>query len=221
MSNTNINTNANAMPANSASATDVFAAIITASFSYKKKVDGKMQVVSSTLKEDNFNHLPKASDLPDCAKSAYNALADAYEWHEKAMTTSDTTAANKSLQKSQNYLKKYLSAVDLETDALNMAALTETFGLKRQKSKGEYKASCTSKTTFIKYVLFLTNYFKNHGTWKAPAKSSSGKTVCTNIFSLDDFKDALISFGLDETTILKQIQQIKTARENAAAKVSA
>lgn len=156
-----------------------FNAIINAPVTYKKKgADGKFISITTTALADNFAHVPKLSDIEDeSAKSTFNNLVKVFEYLETAATSRTDNQRDKAVNKAHDFARSYLKAVGLGCGVGNIAMLTAMFAPKRQtKTDKDTKEKSvlggyTTKSTFIKYALYLTNHVLNDGTWCDPKSS--------------------------------------------------
>lgn len=169
-----------------------FSAIINAPVTYKKKSsDGKYIAITTTALADSFAHAPKLSDIEDeSAKSALGNLVKVFEYLETAATSRTDNQRDKSVNKAHDFARSYLKAVGLGCGVGNIAMLTAIFAPKRQtKTDKDTKEKSvlggyTTKSTFIKYALYLTNHVLNDGTWCDP--KSSRKTSKSEMDELMD-----------------------------------
>ena len=159
-----------------------FSAIINAPVTFKKKgVEGS---ITSTTLADNFAHAPKLSDIEDeSAKSALGNLVKVFEYLETASTSRTDNQRDKAVNKAHEFARSYLKAVGLGCGVGNITMLTALFAPKRQtKTNKETKEKTilggyTTKSTFIKYALYLTNHVLNGGAWCDPKTSAKAKSA--------------------------------------------
>lgn len=157
-----------------------FSAIINAPVTFKKKgVEGS---ITSTALADNFAHAPKLSDIEDeSAKSALGNLVKVFEYLETAATSRTDNQRDKAVNKAHEFARSYLKAVGLGCGVGNVTMLTALFAPKRQtKTNKDTKEKTilggyTTKSTFIKYALYLTNHVLNGGAWCDPKTSAKAK----------------------------------------------
>lgn len=150
-----------------------FSALINTPITIKKKnAEGKYDSIVTTVLQDNFAHCPKASDCTnDGAKSALNSLTKVYNYMETASTARTDNQRDKAMNKAHDYAKEYLKAVGLSAGIGNITMLTALYAPKRQtKTNRTTKEKTvvggyTTKSTFIKYALFLTNHVIETGAW--------------------------------------------------------
>lgn len=160
-----------------------FSAIINAPVTYKKKgTDGKYTPITSTALADNFAHAPKLSDIEDeSAKSALGNLVKVFEYLETASTSRTDNQRDKAVNKAHEFARSYLKSVGLGCGVGNITMLTALFAPKRQtKTNKDTKEKTilggyTTKSTFVKYALYLTNHVLNGGAWCDPKTSAKAK----------------------------------------------
>mgnify|MGYP006954656258 FL=1 len=160
-----------------------FNAIISTPITFKKKgADGKYTPITSTALADNFAHAPKLSDIEDeSAKSALGNIVKVFEYLEIASTSRTDNQRDKAVNKAHEFARSYLKAVGLGCGVGNITMLTSLFAPKRQtKTNKDTKEKTilggyTTKSTFIKYTLYLTNHVLNGGAWCDPKTSAKAK----------------------------------------------
>lgn len=165
-----------------------FNTIISTPITYKKKgADGKYIALTTTALTDNFAHAPKLSDIGDSsAKSALGNLVKVFEYLETASTSRTDNQRDKAVNKAHDFAREYLKAVGLGCGVGNIAMLTALFAPKRQtKTNKDTKEKTilggyTTKSTFIKYALYLTNHVLNGGAWCDPKTSAKAKSAETD-----------------------------------------
>ena len=144
-----------------------FTAILNAPINVKKKnAEGKYDTIETTALQDNFAHCPKPKDCADeSAKSALNALDKVFDYMETASTARTDNQRDKAVNKAYDFAKEYLRLVGLSAGVGNVAMLTAVFAPKKQTVKGTIKGGYTTKSTFVKYALYLTNHVLEGGNW--------------------------------------------------------
>lgn len=160
-----------------------FNALINAPVTYKKKgTDGKYIAMTTTALEDNFAHVPKLSDIEDeSAKSTLGKLVKVFEYLETASTSRTDNQRDKAVNKAHDFAREYLKAVGLGSGIGNVTMIVALFAPKRQtKTNKDTKEKTilggyTTKSTFIKYALYLTNHVLNGGAWCDPKTSAKAK----------------------------------------------
>mgnify|MGYP007066968375 CR=1 FL=1 len=156
-----------------------FNAIVSTPITYKKKgADGKYIAMTTTALADNFAHAPKAKDCTDGeATSALSNLDKVYDYMTEMSTSRTDNQRNKAFNKVCDFAKAYLKAVGLSDSMANVFSICSCFAAKRQtKTDRNTKektvlAGYTTKSTFIKYVLFVTNHVIETGAWCDPKTS--------------------------------------------------
>lgn len=154
-----------------------FNAIINAPVTYKKKgADGKYIAMTTTALADNFAHVPsKCND--ESAQNALASLAHVYEYMEQMSTARTDNQRNKAFNKVSDFAKAYLRAVGLSDNMANIMSICSCFAAKRQtKTDKNTKEKTvlggyTTKSTFVKYVLYVTNHVIETGAWCDPKTS--------------------------------------------------
>ena len=162
-----------------------FNSIINTSVTYKKKgTDGKYIAMTTTALADNFAHAPKLSDIEDeSAKSALGNLVKVFEYLETASTSRTDNQRDKAVNKAYDFARSYLKAVGLGCGVGNITMITALFAPKRQtKTNKDTKEKTilggyTTKSTFVKYALYLTNHVLNGGAWCDPKTSAKSKST--------------------------------------------
>ena len=161
-----------------------FSAIINAPVTYKKKgTDGKYIVMTTTALDDSFKHCPKSKDCADDAKTALNNLDKVYEYMEAASLSRTDNQRDKAVNKAHDFARSYLKAVGLGCGVGNITMITALFAPKRQtKTNKDTKEKTilggyTTKSTFVKYALYLTNHVLNGGAWCDPKTSAKSKST--------------------------------------------
>lgn len=150
-----------------------FNAILNTPINVKKKnAEGKYDVIETTTLQDNFAHCPSPKDCTDpSAKSALTNLVKVYEAMETASTSRTDNQRDKAVGRAYDFAKEYLRLVGLSAGVGNVAMITALFAPKRQtKTDRNTKEKSvvggyTTKSTFIKYALYLTNHVLNGGNW--------------------------------------------------------
>lgn len=177
----------------------------------KKGEDGKYVSYETTMLDDNFKHVPKtnAANLTDEGKQAISALEKVFEYMERTATATTDNQRNKCVDKAYEYARTYLKAVGMNTGTGNISMLTSVFAPKKQTTKGAIKGGYTTKSTFIKYALYLSYNFATTGQWCAPKTSASKSNTTTKAFDYDQYAATLISFGMEETIVAKMVQALK------------
>ena len=154
-------------------ANTTFNAILNAPINVKKKnAEGKYDVIVTTALQDNFAHCPSPKECTDpSAKSALTNLAKVYEAMETASTSRTDNQRDKAVGRAYEFAKEYLLLVGLSAGVGNVAMITALFAPKRQtKTDRNTKEKSvvggyTTKSTFIKYALYLTNHVLEGGNW--------------------------------------------------------
>ena len=154
-------------------ANTTFNAILNAPINVKKKnAEGKYDVIVTTALQDNFAHCPSPKECTDpSAKSALTNLVKVYEAMETASTSRTDNQRDKAVGRAYEFAKEYLRLVGLSAGVGNVAMITALFAPKRQtKTDRNTKEKSvvggyTTKSTFIKYALYLTNHVLNGGNW--------------------------------------------------------
>lgn len=165
-----------------------FNAIINTPVTYKKKgADGKYIAMTTTALTDNFAHAPKLSDIKDeSAKSTLSNLVKVFEYLEIAATSRTDNQRDKAVNKAYDFARSYLKAVGLGCGVGNVAMIAALFAPKRQtKTNKDTKEKTilggyTTKSTFVKYALYLTNHVLNGGAWCDPKTSAKSKSAETD-----------------------------------------
>ena len=185
-------------------------AILNATISAKRKnSEGKYEQYTTTALADNFKHCPKPKDCDnESAKSALNALNKVFNYMEAASTARTDNQRDKAVNKAYDYAREYLKAVGLSAGIGNVSMLTSVFAPKKQTTKGEVKGGYTTKSTFIKYALYLSYNFATTGQWCA-LKTSSKSSTTTKAFNYEEYASTLIAFGMEEMVVAKMIQALK------------
>ena len=150
-----------------------FSAILNTPINVKKKnAEGKYDVIVTTALQDNFAHCPNPKDCTDpSAKSALTNLVKVYEAMETASTSRTDNQRDKAVGRAYEFAKEYLRLVGLSAGVGNVAMITALFAPKRQtKTDRNTKEKSvvggyTTKSTFIKYALYLTNHVLEGGNW--------------------------------------------------------
>ena len=162
-----------------------FNTIISTPITYKKKgADGKYIAMTTTALTDDFAHAPKLSDIEDeSAKSAFGNLVKVFEYLETASTSRTDNQRDKAVNKAHDFAREYLKAVGLGCGVGNITMITALFAPKRQtKTNKDTKEKTilggyTTKSTFVKYALYLTNHVLNGGAWCDPKTSAKSKST--------------------------------------------
>lgn len=177
----------------------------------RKNSEGKYEQYTTTMLDDNFKHVPKtnAANLTDEGKQAISALEKTFEYMERAATATTDNQRNKCVDKAYEYARTYLKAVGMNTGSGNVSMLTSVFAPKKQTTKGAVKGGYTTKSTFIKYALYLSYNFATTGQWCAPKTSASKSNTTAKAFDYDQYAATLISFGMEETIVAKMVQALK------------
>lgn len=189
-----------------------FNAIINAPVTYKKKgADGKYTPIATTALTDSFKHCPKSKDCADeSAKTALNNLDKVYEYMEAASLSRTDNQRDKSTQKAHDFARSYLKAVGLGCGVGNIAMLTAIFAPKRQSTKGTVKGGYTTKSTFIKYALYMTHHVLTTGMW-CDVKSKSSSPVKASTF--DDLEQVyIVNFGFSPEVAKELVAKAKAAK---------
>lgn len=169
-----------------------FSAIISTPITYKKKgADGKYIAMTTTAFEDGFAHAPIAKNCTDSsASAALSKLDKVYDYMTEMSTSRTENQRNKTFNKVCDFAKAYLKAVGLSDSMANVFAICSCFAAKRQtKTDRSTKektvlAGYTTKSTFVKYVLYVTNHVLETGAWCDP--KSSKKTSKSEMDELMD-----------------------------------
>lgn len=177
----------------------------------RKNSEGKYEQYTTTMLDDNFKHVPKtnAANLTDEGKQAISALEKTFEYMERAATATTDNQRNKCVDKAYEYARTYLKAVGMNTGSGNVSMLTSVFAPKKQTTKGAVKGGYTTKSTFVKYALYLSYNFATTGQWCAPKTSASKSSTTAKAFDYDQYAATLISFGMEETIVAKMVQALK------------
>lgn len=187
-------------------------AILSTTITVKRKnSEGKYEQYTTTMLDDNFKHVPKtnAANLTDEGKQAISALEKVFEYMERAATATTDNQRNKCVDKAYEYARTYLKAVGMNTGSGNVSMLTSVFAPKKQTTKGAVKGGYTTKSTFVKYALYLSYNFATTGQWCAPKTSASKSSTTAKAFDYDQYAATLISFGMEETIVAKMVQALK------------
>lgn len=188
----------------------VLSAILNATITAKKKnADGKFEQYTTTMLSDGFKHVPKVADLTDEGKQAMSALEKTFEYMERTATAATDNQRNKCADKAHEYARSYLKAIGMNAGTGNVSMLTSTFAPKKQTTKGVVKGGYTTKSTFIKYALFMSYNFATTGQWCALKTSASKSSATAKAFDYDQYAATLISFGMEETIVAKMVQALK------------
>lgn len=169
-----------------------FSAIISTPITYKKKgADGKYIAMTTTAFEDGFAHAPIAKNCTDSsASAALSKLDKVYDYMTEMSTSRTENQRNKTFNKVCDFAKAYLKAVGLSDSMANVFAICSCFAAKRQtKTDRSTKektvlAGYTTKSAFVKYVLYVTNHVLETGAWCDP--KSSKKTSKSEMDELMD-----------------------------------
>lgn len=189
-----------------------FNAIINTPVTYKKKgADGKYIAMTTTALSDSFKHCPKSKDCVDeSAKTALNNLDKVYEYMEAASLSRTDNQRDKSTQKAHDFAREYLKAVGLSSGIGNIAMLTAIFAPKRQTIKGTVKGGYTTKSTFVKYVLYMTHHVLTTGMW-CDVKSSKSSPVKASSF--DDLEQVyIVNFGFSPEIAKELVAKARAAK---------
>ena len=187
-------------------------AILSTTITVKRKnSEGKYEQYTTTMLDDNFKHVPKtnAANLTDEGKQAISALEKVFEYMERTATATTDNQRNKCVDKAYEYARTYLKAVGMNTGTGNISMLTSVFAPKKQTTKGTVKGGYTTKSTFVKYALYLSYNFATTGQWCAPKTSASKSSTTAKAFDYDQYAATLISFGMEETIVAKTVQALK------------
>lgn len=190
-----------------------FNAIINAPVTYKKKgTDGKFISITTTTLTDNFKHCPKSKDCADeSAKSALDNLVKVYEYMEVASLSRTDNQRDKAVNKAHDFAREYLKAVGLGSGTGNIAMLTAIFAPKRQTTKGTAKGGYTTKSTFIKYALYMTNHVLTTGMWCDVKSSKSSSPVKASTF--DDLEQVyIVNFGFTPEVARELVAKARAAK---------
>lgn len=193
-------------------ANTTFNAILNAPINVKKKnAEGKYDVIVTTALQDNFAHSPKPKDCADeSAKSALNALDKVFDYMETASTARTDNQRDKAINKAYDYAREYLKAVGLSAGNGNVAMLTSVFAPKKQTVQGTIKGGYTTKATFVKYALYLTNHFIETGAW-CDVKSSAGKSAKATTFEELE-RVYVVQFGFSPEVAKELVEKAKAAK---------
>lgn len=190
-------------------------AILNATISAKRKNDeGKFVPYTTTMLEDNFKHVPKSSDLDENGKTAMSALEKTFEYMERTATATTDSQRNKCADKAAEYARSYLKAVGMNAGTGNVSMLTATFAPKKQTTKGTVKGGYTTKSTFIKYALYLAYHFTQTGMWcDVKSNKSATTSVSKSIKSFDDLVEIYINnFGFSPETAKNLAEKAREAK---------
>ena len=193
-------------------ANSTLTAILNATITCKRKnSEGKYEQYATTALADNFKHCPKPKDCADeSAKSALNALDKVFDYMETASTARTDNQRDKAVNKAYDYAREYLKAVGLSAGNGNVAMLTAVFAPKKQTVKGTIKGGYTTKSTFVKYALYLTNHFIETGAW-CDVKSSAGKsTKATTFEELEQVY--IVQFGFSPEVAKELVAKARAAK---------
>ena len=171
-----------------------FNAIISTPITYKKKgADGKYIAMTTTAFEDGFAHAPIAKNCTDSsASAALSKLDKVYDYMTEMSTSRTENQRNKAFNKVCDFAKAYLKAVGLSDSMANTFAICSCFAAKRQtKTDRSTKektvlAGYTTKSTFVKYVLYVTNHVLETGSWCDPKPSKK-----TSKSEMDELMDQM------------------------------
>lgn len=152
----------------------ILSTILNAMFTASKKVDDKKVEFETSILGSNWAKMPKKTALPNEVQSVWSALEHVYEYMEAAATASTDNQRNKAVTKAQDNCREYLKAIGFDSGIGNITVLLSVFAAKKQTSKKVVKGGYTTKTTFIKYCLYLSAYKQEHGYWCEP-KSTAKK----------------------------------------------
>ena len=146
------------------------ATILNTTISAKKKnADGKYEQYTTTMLEDSFKRIPKASDITDeKAKAAFNNLFNVFKYMEEASVASTDNQRDKAVNKAYDFARAYLKAVGMSAGIGNVSLLTAVFAPKKQTTKGVVKGGYTTKSTFVKYALYMSYHFATKKAWCDP-----------------------------------------------------
>lgn len=189
-----------------------FNSIINAPVVYKKKgTDGKYVAMTTTALSDSFKHCPKSKDCVDeSAKTALNNLDKVYEYMEVASLSRTDNQRDKAVNKAHDFAREYLKAVGLGSGSGNVTMLTAIFSPKRQTTKGMVKGGYTTKSTFIKYSLYMTHHVLTTGMW-CDVKSSKSSPVKASSF--DDLEQVyIVDFGFSPEIAKELVAKAKAAK---------
>lgn len=171
-----------------------FDAIISTPITYKKKgADGKYIAMTTTAFEDGFAHAPIAKNCTDSsASAALSKLDKVYDYMTEMSTSRTENQRSKTFNKVCDFAKAYLKAVGLSDSMANVFAICSCFAAKRQtKTDRSTKektvlAGYTTKSTFVKYVLYVTNHVLETGSWCDPKPSKK-----TSKSEMDELMDQM------------------------------
>lgn len=175
----------------------------------RKNSEGKYEQYTTTMLKDNFKHIPKAADLTDEGKQAISALEKTFEYMERTATATTDNQRNKCADKAHEYAKTYLKAIGMNAGSGNVSMLISVFAPKKQTVKSIVKGGYTTKSTFIKYALYMSYNFATTGQWCALKTSASKSSTTAKAFDYDQYAATLISFGMEETIVAKMVQALK------------
>lgn len=193
------------------------ASILNATITAKKKnADGKYEQYTTTALTDSFKHVPKAKDCADeSAKSALNALDKVFDYMETASTATTDNQRDKAVNKAYEYARSYLKAIGLSTGTGNVSMLTAIFSPKRQTVKGTVKGGYTTKSTFVKYALYLSYHFTQTGMW-CDIKSNANKST-PKAFTYDELEQIyIVNFGFAPEVAKELVAKAKAAKAQVA-----
>lgn len=178
----------------------------------RKNVDGKYEQYTTNILEDNFKHIPKANEVADdSAKAAIGAIGKIYEYMESASIATTDNQRDKAMNKAYEYARLYLKAVGMGTGVGNVSMLTSVFAPKKQTTKGIVKGGYTTKSTFVKYALYLSYHFGKSGVW-CDAKSTKS-TSTSNVKTFDDLVQIYMeNFGFSEETAKNLADKARQAK---------
>ena len=190
--------------------------ILNATITAKKKgEDGKYTSYTTTMLEDSFKHVPKAKELSDeQAKSALSALDKVFDYMETASTATTDNQRDKAVNKAYEYARSFLKSVGMNTGTGNVAMLTSVFAPKKQTTKGTVKGGYTTKSTFIKYALYLSYNFAQTGQWCAPKSASKSTPKATTFEELEQVY--ITTFGFSPEVARELVAKAKAAKAQVA-----
>lgn len=204
----------NTMNATTMNAT--LATILNTSITAKRKNDeGKYEQYSTTMLEDNFKRIPKASDITDeKAKAAFNNLFNVFKYMEEASVAATDNQRDKAVNKAYDFARAYLKAVGMSAGIGNVSLLTAVFAPKKQTTKGAVKGGYTTKSTFVKYALYMSYHFTQTGMWcDVKSNKSATTSVSKSIKSFDDLVTIYIeNFGFSPETAKKLAEKAREAK---------
>lgn len=163
-------------------------ALINATFTYKKKVNGETTEISTTMLSEGFKKMPSAKNCPTLSeegKKVLNALEKAYEWAERHGTATTVYQRNKCAENKHQHIKEFLKLVGMDTGIGNVEAIGNAIAFKCQTYKGEKRGGYASKNTFIRYSIYLAYYCQTTGAFcKDKSKKSANIQQSLNADSI-------------------------------------